>query len=243
MIKDNIRLAVRMPYRLRGLLIRGAARRILNSGPNIAYTEMPSVNSMIVEVIERRLGEPIQERQTHEKTKKTILMLHLRKRLHAVMKADCEKTGKSQARLVSELIEKTNLHEMKAERSAEVDSDEAKGSVTFQVNFDCRTKLFHEIAIRMLSKKTRVGRSEFNSIGDIVNELIAAHYNLPLPLEKAESSEYSDDEQFSFLTTLPKSLHVKLAEYCDKETKSGDYTSANATIVEWCEDAAAKEFW
>ena len=233
-----IRFVFRMPYKTRGLLIKGVARRILSAGNNAIY-EIPSINLMINEIVAEHLNLPV-SMAAHPATKKTVLMFHLRQSLQEALKADSIKKGVPQNRILAGLIDDTDLSSVSPRRSQDV-QEEAKISCSFGVPTSARSKLLREIAYRMLSKKTRIGRSEFASIGDICTDLIAAHYDIPLPLEK-EEEDFVDEEKINFIVSLPETVHTKLKTLCEQKS-SEVYTSMSATIINWVDTAAQKGYW
>ena len=235
-----VRFVFKMPYRTRGLLIKGVARRILNAGNN-AFREIPSINSMVNEIVCERLNLPI-NLASHPATKKTVLMFHLRQSLQEALRADSIEKDIPQNRILAGIIDSTDLSSVTPRRSEDV-QNEAKISCSFSVPTTARIKLLREIAYRMLSKKTRIGKSEFASISDVCADLIAFHYNIPLPLEK-EEEDFVDEEQINFIILLPESVHNKLKNFCDQRSQDDKkFISMSGTIIEWCENAAQKGYW
>ncbi len=242
-MKNEIRYLLTTTYKQRSLLLRGVARRLLNCGRNSSIAnDLPSLTTVVNEIIQAKLNLPVAEPDTQlPLTKKTVIMLYLRKRLHSALAEDAKAKSISATRLAGELILSTDLSVLNVQYDDDIDEEKMVPN-SFNIATECRLKLYKEIARRMLSKPTGIGKAEFSNIGEVMNELFAHHYKLPLPTPKAHEN-IVDHEQIKFTVTLPTDTHAALKAYCESQSNENNFLSMNATILKWIEETAANEFW
>lgn len=242
-MKKDIRYLLTTTYKQRSLLLRGVARRLLNCGRNSSIAnDLPSITTVVNEIIQAKLNLPVDEPDAQlVLTKKSIIMLYVRKRLHDALAQDAKTRGMSATKLAGELVLSTDLSALNLQHSDEI-IDEKMVPTSFNIATECRLKLYKEIARRMLSKPTGIGKAEISNIGEVMNELFAHHYKLALPTPKPLES-IVDHEQIKFTVSLAADTHAALKLYCESQSKNGNFLSMNATIVKWIEETAANEFW
>lgn len=242
-MKKDIRYLLTTTYKQRSLLLRGVARRLLNCGRNSSIAnDLPSITTVVNEIIQAKLNLPVDEPDAQlVLTKKSIIMLYVRKRLHEALAQDAKTRGMSATKLAGELVLSTDLSALNLQHSDEI-IDEKMVPTSFNIATECRLKLYKEIARRMLSKPTGIGKAEISNIGEVMNELLAHQYKLPLPTPKAQES-IVDHEQIKFTVSLAADTHAALKSYCEAQSNGGNFLSMNATIVKWIEETAANEFW
>ena len=242
MKQKEIRYLLTTTYKQRSLLLRGVARRLLNCGRNssVAY-ELPSLTTVVNEIIQEKLNIPVSTEPQLQQTKKSIIMLYLRKRMHEALANDAKTKGISATRLAEELILNTELSALNIECSDDI-VDEKMVPTSYNIATECRLRLYKEIARRMLSKPTGIGKAEISNIGEVMNELFAHCYKLPLPIPKAQEL-IVDHEQIKFTVSLSTDTHAALKAYCEAQSNGNNFLSMNATIVQWIEETAANEFW
>lgn len=242
-MKKDIRYLLTTTYKQRSLLLRGVARRLLNCGRNSSIAnDLPSLTTVINEIIQSKLNLTVDAPDMQlQLTKKSIIMLYVRKRMHTALSDDAKHRGMSATKLAGDLVLSTDLSALNLQYSDEI-IDEKMVPTSFNIATECRLKLYKEIARRMLSKPTGIGKAEISNIGEVMNELFAHHYKLPLPTPKAQES-IVDHEQIKFTVSLAADTHAALKSYCESQSNNGNFLSMNATIVKWIEETAANEFW
>lgn len=242
-MKKDIRYLLTTTYKQRSLLLRGVARRLLNCGRNSSIAnDLPSITTVVNEIIQAKLNLPVDEPDAQlVLTKKSIIMLYVRKRLHEALAQDAKTRAMSATKLAGELVLSTDLSALNLQYSDEI-IDEKMVPTSFNIATECRLKLYKEIARRMLSKPTGIGKAEISNIGEVMNELLAHQYKLPLPTPKAQES-IVDHEQIKFTVSLAADTHAVLKSYCESQSNNGNFLSMNATILKWIEETAANEFW
>jgi hypothetical protein len=243
MKQNEIRFLLSTTYKMRSLMLRGVARRLINCGRNSSIAnDLPSLTTVVNEVLQSKLNMPVEAKDNQlPMAKKSIIMLYLRKRLHVNLAQDAKSKGCSATKLAGEIVMSTDLSKLNIQYSNAI-VDEVMVPSSFNISTECRLKLYKEIARRMLSKPTGIGKSEISNIGEVMNEIFAHHYNLPLPTPKIQEQTV-DNEQIKFTITMPTELHTTLKQYCEQQSSSDSFLSMNATIVKWIEETAENEFW
>lgn len=240
-MKKEIRYLLTTTYKQRSLLLRGVARRLLNCGRNSSIAnELPSLTTVINEIIQEKLNLPVETVAQLQPTKKSIIMLYVRKRMHEALTNDAKTKGISATKLAEDLILNTELSALNVQYSEDI--EEKMVPTSYNIATECRLKLYKEIARRMLSKPTGIGKAEISNIGEVMNELFAHHYKLPFPTHK-QLEKIVDHEQIKFTVTLATDTHAALKAYCEDQTNRNSFLSMNSTIVQWIEETATKEFW
>ena len=242
MTQQEIRYLLTITYKQRSLLLRGVARRLLNCGRNSSIVnELPSLTTVVNEIIQEKLNIPVETHAHLQITKKSIIMLYVKARLHEALTTDAKAKGISATKLAEELVLNTELSALKAEYSDDI-VDEKMVPTSFNIATECRLKLYKEIARRMLSKPTGIGKAEISNIGEVMNELFAHQYKLSLPTPKPQEA-IVDHEQIKFTVSLSTDTHAALKAYCEAKSNDNNFLSMNAIIVQWIEETATNEFW
>lgn len=242
-MKDSVRFIITCEYKTRASLIRGVARRILNAGRNsqLAYTQ-PSLAVMVSDIVEHRLNFPPKIEPSNAVTKKNLIMLFLHANIHKALTEEAKKQGVSATKLVIDIIQIVDFKQLNLQYSDSMQTEQMV-PCTYNLLSECRYKINREIAKRMISQPTGLGKSEFENVGKIINEILASHFNIPLPTPAAVEPVI-DNEQIKFTVFMNDQLHKSLKEYCEKQSEiSGEFVSVNATIVKWIEEAAEDEMW
>lgn len=242
-MKDSVRFIITCTYKTRAALIRGVARRILNAGRNspIAYAQ-PSLAMMVSEIVEHRLNFPTKVDENFAVPKKSLIMLFLHKSIHSQLNLEAKNQGISATQLLINIIQSTDFKQVdvKYDESLKV---EKMAPSSYNLTSECRYKINREIAKRMISRPTGLGKAEFENVGKIINEILASHFKIPLPQPEPQEPVV-DNEQVKFTVFMNKQLHESLKDYCVKKSEStGEFVSVNATIIKWIEEAAEDEMW
>lgn len=233
--ENNTKILISLPTNVRGMIVRGVAYRILNSGHDLMHRDIPSIGGLINEMIAVKLKLNI-ELPPISNSFKTVLMVHLRARLHSKLAEEAKKTGSSNTKLVEDLIQKTDLSSLILKRDENIQERERMVPTTFVVSSVLRRKIYHEIAIRILNSQKTNGRGEFSSIGEIINELLAHNFDLSLPIKLAQLEKTGDSVKTTIL--IGKQRHEALQKHC-KENGS----TVNKFIIKLIEEIACYEMW
>ena len=242
-MKDSSRFLVTCEYRIRSLLIKGAARRTLNASRNssLAYAQ-PSIAALISHLVEIKLNVPPLLVADKPPTKKILLMMFLHARIHEAISEESKLRRISATQLVSDIIIEADLKHLDLNYSNELQNMPMIPN-SFNLPSECRLKINREIARRMISQPTALGKGEYENVGKIINEILAAHLKISLPANQP-SEIVVDNEQIKFTVFMDKILRKDLQVYCKEMSAiNGRFTSANATIIKWIEETAEDEMW
>lgn len=242
-MKDSVRFIITCEYRVRALLIRGVARRILNAGRNspLAYSQ-PSLAVMVSDIVELKLNYPQNTETSPAITKKNLIMLFLHANIHKALAEEAKLQCISATKLVGDIIQNADFKQLNIIYKDTNPSEKMVPS-SFNLPIECRYKINREIAKRMISKPTALGKAEFENVGKILNEIIASHFNIALPAPTA-MEPVVDYKQIKFTVFMNEALHKSLKSYCEQQSEvEGEFISVNATIVRWIEEAAEDEMW
>lgn len=239
--KDTQMCTVITDYATRNLMIRGIARRIL-SARYVSPDSVPSFSTIINEVIESKLNiTPEQTEVEKGQTKKTMIMLFLTKKLHQAFTADGKYTSKSGPELLTEIINQTDFANLDVPLSDD-DMDDEKVGCSFRILSEVRTKLYKEIARTMLMNPHAVGQGQSVNIGRMINEMLAAHYNIAIKRNDVE--RFVDHEQMKMTVLIETKIHDEFKKYCEKlSVETGEYVSMNKKINDWVVELAQREMW
>jgi len=242
-LKDSVRFIITCPYKTRAALIRGVARRILNAGRNsqLAYAQ-PSLAVMVSDIVELKLNLPPKIEPNTSITKKSLIMLFLHANLHAALTEEAKKQGISSTKLLLDIIQKIDFKQLNVIYSDSLQTEQMV-PCSYNLLSECRYKINREIAKRMISQPTGLGKAEFENVGKIINEILSSNFKIPLPKPIA-AEQVVDNEQVKFTVFMNEQLHKSLKEHCEKQSdKTGEFISVNATIVRWIEETAEDEMW
>lgn len=242
-MKDSVRFLITCEYRTRAMLIRGVARRILNAGRNsqLAYAQ-PSLAALVSDIVELKLNMPPKIETSEPITKKNLIMLFLRTRIHETLGKEAKSKGLSATKLVGDIILDADFKQLDLQYADGLEN-EVMVPNSFNLPSECRLKINKEIAKRMISMPTALGKAEFENVGKIMNEILASHFKIALPTP-APVEAVVDNEQIKFTVFMNSELHKALKEYCERQSDvTGEFISVNATIVKWIEEAAEDELW
>lgn len=242
-MKDSVRFIITCDYKTRTKLIRGVARRILNAGRNsqLAYAQ-PSLAVMISDIVELKLSFPPRIEPNFNVTKKNLIMLFLHENIHAALTEEAKKHGVSATKLLIDIIQATDFKQLNVKYK---DNPPPSKMVPCSYNLlsECRYKINREIAKRMISNPTGLGKAEFENVGKIINELLASYFEIQLP-KPTPFEAIVDNEQVKFTVFMNNQLHKALKDYCEKQSEvTREFVSINGTIIKWIEETAEDEMW
>lgn len=240
--KETVRFLVTCDYSTRTKLIRGVARRILNAGRNspLAYSQ-PSLAALITDLVELKLNFPPKIQQQVDLSKKSMLMLFLHAPLHRALNAEAEKQGISATKVLINLIQNVDFKQVNVAFQDDL-AIEQMIPCSYNLLAECRYKINREIARRMISQPTGLGKAEFENSGKVINEILAHHFQIALPAQTTNKT-LADSDQVNFTIIMNADLNAALREYCTNQSNKGGFTSVNATIVNLINQTAEDEMW
>lgn len=226
------------PYSTRNLLVKAMARRIL-SARYVSPSDVPSFSSLINEIIEEKLNLRV-EREILLPTKKTFLMFYMQKSIHIKFTEEVKTSGKSGPVLLAEIIISTDFENIETITLDGLE-DEEKVGCSFNVLSECRTKLYKEIARKMLQDPYSIGSGASLNVAKMINEVLAARYNIAI--KKIEHEVFVPNESCKISLLIENNIHAAFKNYCDQLSEDGNFVSMNATINSWILSNAAREMW